>query len=484
VSVAAAATIPWENCPLVLIGRILAAKEDFKMGSRLYRLFIEPRQHDADIRNREIVLNMLLASTLGLLLLAVLLLAVLWVGFKDPNVSATTIGIALAAVFVGSLYRLSRFGYYRLAAALLVGLYFLLATAVVYFWGIATPAGPLLYGLVIVLAGILLGPQYSVYFAGSITLLLMGLQLAAEHGVIHPDWSWLASPPNMADAIGFGLIYAVLAVVSWLFNHQMERSLRRAEQAEIAVTKQKDSLETTVQERTRELQAVQLEKIQQMYRFAELGQLSTALLHDLANHLTTLTIDIEGLEGKTRSRALGRAKRSIHYIDDMVVRVRDQLHGRSDIRTFSAIQEVEAMVAMLRSKASAAGVTINWHTTLDKRTARLSGEPIRFRQLMANLLSNGIDAYDGFTSKRREVIVDITDDESNVVITINDWGKGISVAQRPKLFEPFYSTKQTGMGMGLYIVQQIAEEHFLGSVTIDQSKKHTAFVITLPKASS
>jgi len=454
------------------------------MSHRLYRIFIEPRQYDADIRNREIVLNMLLASTLGLLGLAFVLLVVLWVGFNDHDVSATTAGIGLAALFVGSLYRLSRTGHYRSAATLLVCLYFLLATAVATFWGVATPAGPLLYGLVIVLAGILLGPRYSIYFAAGITALLAGLQLAAERGVIHPDWSWLAIPPNMADVIGFGLIYAVLAVVSWLFNHQMERSLHKAEQAEIEVTKQKDSLETTVQERTKELQAAQLEKVQQMYRFAELGQLSTALLHDLANHLTTLTIDIEGLEGKTRSRALSRAKRSIHYIDDMVVRVRDQLHGRSHIRTFSAIQEVEAMVAMLRPKASAAGVTLTWRTTLDKRSARLSGEPIRFRQLMANLLSNGIDAYEAFTGKRREVLATITDDESNVIITINDWGKGIAPTQRTNLFEPFYSTKQTGMGMGLFIVKQIAEEHFLGSVAIDQTKKHTAFVITLPKASS
>jgi signal transduction histidine kinase len=79
--------------------------------------------------------------------------------------------------------------------------------------------------------------------------------------------------------------------------------------------------------------------------------------------------------------------------------------------------------------------------------------------------------------------VQATEDKSAIIITVNDWGRGIPAAERPKLFQPFHSTKQTGMGMGLFIVKQIVEEHFLGSVVIDSSAKHTAFVIKLPKAS-
>jgi signal transduction histidine kinase len=264
----------------------------------------------------------------------------------------------------------------------------------------------------------------------------------------------------------------------------MERSLHRAEKAEAALLRQKALLETTVQQRTQQLQTVQLEKIRQMYRFAELGQLSTALLHDLSNHLTTLTLDIEGLEGQKRSRALSRAKRSIRYIDDMVVRVRDQLHGKNNARPFNIPEEINEVVKMLRHKAQAYDVLLKWQMPADKKSIKTRGEPIRFRQLMANLISNAIDAYYEPRSleEQRDVQIEVHAGSHDIIIRVSDWGRGISKGS--KLFEPFYSTKQTGMGMGLYIAKQVAEEHFLGEIMVDETKGHTSFVVTLPKVTS
>ncbi|HSW66258.1 MAG TPA: HAMP domain-containing sensor histidine kinase [Bacillota bacterium] len=452
------------------------------MIKRLLHLLIAPRQQDEDIRNREIVLNMLLAGTLLMLALAFCLLLFHWLVQHYQIAATRSLSVLGALLMVGVLYTLSRRGYYRIAAFVLVGLYSLMAAAVIYQWGITIPTGELLMGLVIVLAGILLGPAYSLYVAAGAAVWLLGCQLAAEHGLIHPDWSWTLTQPSFGDALGFCLIFGLIALVSWLFNHQMERSLHRAKRAELALTHQKELLETTVEERTRELQAVQLEKIQQMYRFAELGQLSTALLHDLANHLTTLTLDIEGLEGQTRSRMLQRAKRSIRYIDDMVLRVRDQLHGRVSDRVFSVSSEVDEVVKILNHRAQQAHVVLRWQTAMDRKSLKIYGEPIKFRQLMANLISNGIDAYEGVETERREVLVTADVQKNKVVVTVNDWGKGIPKDQREQLFEPFYSTKKTGMGMGLFIAKQICEEHFRGSIAVNADAEHTAFIVRLKKA--
>jgi len=449
----------------------------------IYATLFAPRQKDEDIRNRELVLNVLLAGTLLILLLAVLFLVGSYVSgltFVLPR------GIALSGVFllVCGIYRLSRHGQYRLAAWLLVGVYVALATTVGAIWSISLPSAVLLYGLVVVLAGILLGPRYSLIGFAVVVVLLTGTTMLGSAGVIHYDLSWKQGGPEIDDVFGLSFMLGMIAAVSWLFNYQMARSLHRARRAEAALTKQKDLLETTVQERTQELQAVQLEKIQQMYRFAELGQLSTALLHDLANHLATLTLDIEGLEGQTRSTALDRAKRSIRYIDDMVVRVRDQLHGTNNVRTLNVANEVEKVVGLLRHRAMLAGVTLKWEIPKDKKTLRSRGEPIRLRQLIANLISNAIDAYyePRDLNEKRDVLVTTVGDEHNIIVTVSDWGRGIPKKDRSQLFEPFFSTKTAGMGMGLYIVKQIAEEHFLGSVTIDESQKHTVFIVTIPRA--
>ncbi|HEY5806201.1 MAG TPA: ATP-binding protein [Candidatus Saccharimonadales bacterium] len=451
---------------------------------RLHRIFIAPRHHDEDIRNREVVLNVLLTSTLAIALLALtsLIIEIIFIGYTFLVTRACT--IAIIVLFVVLLSWLSRRGWLKTASLLLVGTYFLLAFALAYQWGINLPTSALLFGLVIVLSGILLGPAYSLYAAILVALTLAALMQAAESEVIYPDWSWALNRPGPIDVAGFSFIFGVIALVSWLFNQQMARSLHKAEKAEAALTKQKLLLESTVEERTRELQAAQLEKVQQMYRFAELGQLSTALIHDLANHLTTLTLNIESLEGKERSTVLKQAKQSISHIDDMVVRVRDQLHGRTNVRTFNVATEIEEMAKMLRHRSQLANVQLTCELPIDKKALRCHGEPIRFRQMIANLIGNGIDAYHTAPGpeEKREVLVAAKSDGDNIIITVSDWGCGIPQKARNKLFEPFHSTKDTGMGMGLFIVKQIAEEHFLGSVVLDRSKKHTAFLVKLPKA--
>jgi len=452
---------------------------------KLYKLFIAPKQRNEDERNREMVLNVLLASTVFAVSLSLPVLAYNYLFLHKDFAPERMFWNGIILGLVSTLYALSRKGKYRVAAFLLVSIYFLIGSVVVLTWGVTTPIALLLYGVVIVLAGILLGPLYSPYAAGLVIASLFGAFFGHAQGVLHPDLSWTVAQPEIGDVIAFSIIFCLIAMVSWLFNHQMARSLRRAAHAEAALTKQKNLLETTVKERTHELQATQLEKIQQMYRFAELGQLSTALLHDLANHLTSLTIDIEGLEGQGRSRVMSRVKRSIHYIDDMVVRVRDQLHGRTNSRTFNVPEEVSAVANMLQHKAQIARVTLIWHPPEDKKLLRCRGEPIRLRQLMANLISNAIDAYyePRPDDDKREVVVTVSRQGHNLIITVSDWGRGIPPRERAKLFEPFFSTKQTGMGMGLYIAKQVAEEHFLGTLKIDTSSPHTVFVVTLPQAS-
>ncbi len=451
---------------------------------KLYTAFIEPRQHDEDLRNREVVLNVLLAGTTGVFLLAFMLLMVSFFVLGHRYVGVRLAGLAVCLAFIIAIYRTARTAQYQLAAYLLLFVYLGMAVTVGYTWGVTMPVAVGLYGLVIVLAGILLGARYSLYAAfwvGGLVIILGGLQYK---GQTQTDWSWTQHPMDFGIIAGFSIIFAVIGLVTWLFNVQMERSLHRAHRAEAALLRQKLLLETKVEERTRELQAAQFEKVQQLYRFAELGQLSTALLHDLANHLTTLTLDIESLEEQSRSRLLRRAKRSIRYIDDMVLRVRDQLQGKQHVKQFTLAPEIEEVVRVLGHKAREAKVAVRWETPDDRKTLRCMGEPIRFRQLLANLISNGIDAYppqaEGDAS--REVIVRAKTKGEHIILTVADTGKGISAEERAKLFTPFYSTKKTGMGLGLFISKQIIENYFGGSITLDPTHKETIFIVHLVKA--
>lgn len=449
------------------------------MMSRFYKRFIESRQRTEDLRNRELVLNVLVTGTI-IAFVAALLLLLGSLSAHHEFVLLRTLVVVLGLLVTLGIYRLSRTGDYRSAAYLFIGLYSAIAAGVAYRWGVTMPHATLLYGLVLVLSGMLLGARIVPYALSLVVIIVLVVRELQVKGMVKPDLAaWTQHPLDIGTVIGCCLIFGVLATVSGLYTSQMERSLKRAQRAEAALRRQKNLLEVTVEKRTRQLQDAQLEKVQQMYRFAELGQLSTALLHDLANHLTTLSLDIEGLGEQNRSQTLHRAKRSIRYIDDMVSRVRDQLHGRAHIRPFNVASEIEEIVNIMNHRAQTAHVRLLWEQPNNRKILRVRGEPIRFRQLMANLVSNAIDAYEPQSTGRREVLIAAETTPDNIVITINDWGRGIAAKDRANLFEPFYSTKKTGMGMGLFIAKQITEEHFRGRLSLDSKKKHTAFMVTL-----
>lgn len=339
------------------------------------------------------------------------------------------------------------------------------------------PANIGLFSLIIVLSGILIGAHYSLHGFVAVVATFVVLRLMQTNGVYTPNLEWTTDPSGGDELVGVCLALGVVAIVSWLFNVRMERSLRRAERAEKALQRQKAELEKTVQKRTRELQEAQLEKVQELYRFAELGQLSTALLHELANHLTTLTIDIESLQAENSSQMLQRAKRSMNYIDKMVMQVRDQLHGKTRRRTFNIVGEIDAVISILQHKALLANVRLDKRLLKDKKLM-VYGDPLRLRQLLANAVSNAIDAYDEKHEDRR-VVVDATTKRGTVQITVEDWGRGVPEVDRSKLFEPFFGTKKRGIGLGLFLARQIAQDHFGGNVMFSDDTSHTTFVITL-----
>jgi two-component system C4-dicarboxylate transport sensor histidine kinase DctB len=74
-------------------------------------------------------------------------------------------------------------------------------------------------------------------------------------------------------------------------------------------------------------------------------------------------------------------------------------------------------------------------------------EPIRLEQVLINLLQNAVDAVQD--SERKRVTLSIEEQDEAVSIAVTDSGAGISAADLPRLFEPFFSTKTVGQGMGL-----------------------------------
>lgn len=449
-----------------------------------HKQLIEPRSKDPNVQNQEAVLNWLLVGSLGLAIMAFVNDLFSLVALRDKYILGRLLIIAGVFICFGLLLMLSRRGQrLREPSIVLVSLLFAAALSVVYQWGILAPTGILLFSLVIIIAGILLSAASSLYLAFVTVLVLSGLEYAKAHHYLSPNLAWERRPSSLTDVAGFTAIYAILALSSWLFNRRMEMALSRAKRSEQALKRQRDLLEVKVEQRTRALQAAQLEQVQQVYRFAELGHLSTALFHDLANHVMSVSIDIEGLQKRPGADILGRIQDNVHHIDEVVQRVRRQIRGQGESERFDVLSEIQEVVKMLAYFSSEREVSIELQSPSGRRAVTYRGDLTRFRQVMVNLLSNAIEAYRqaGRGQDGRVVTVAIARLPAMLTISVADRGQGIKPAVQAKIFEPFYSTKDKGMGIGLFIVKKVVEEDFGGTISVKSSEgAGTTFVVTLP----
>jgi signal transduction histidine kinase len=400
---------------------------------------------------------------------------------------ARIINNTVIILFIAGLYALARYKNHHTAVAIvLTGFITLMSCFMAFHWGLLIPTGLLLFSLAVVMAGILIGARYSLYVACIIVVVMSGLTYGQAKGKLHPDLSWVGTGPTTGDVIGFSAILFVIALVSWLFNRQMELSLKRAQRSEKALQRQRDLLEMKVEKRARQLEKAQLDKMQQLYRFAELGQLSTALFHDLANHLSTVNVDIEGLSGGNQPDIMRRIQQNVGHINDIVRRVRQQIGGKASVGTFDIQDEIQEVVKILEQTAEQASTAITISADKSVQTSLLyKGDATRFRQIILNLVSNGIEAYPSRRPKKagpKVVGISMERQGTTLHISVNDHGVGLRPANRSKIFNPFYTTKAKGIGIGLFIVKQIVENDFNGIITVDSnSRQGTTFTVSLPK---
>jgi signal transduction histidine kinase len=470
------------------------------------------QQSDTVNRSRNAVLRFLLYGTLivSFLLLLALLQSYFVAGHHYVAGRIWFSAASLAIMIV--TYVFVRRKNFTVAAYLLVIFYAFVSILMVWRWGINLPAGLLFACITIVLSGMLLDPAKSLYMAGFLVVSFIILQTALDQGAYKPDTSWAARSSNYGDIVGYAVIFAMIALVSWLFGREIVRSLARAEEAEAGLLEEKMLLETRVIERTAKIRVMQLEKVQQLQRFAELGQLSTAMMHELANRLTSLSLDIESLHGQQQSDALQRAQHSLRYIDSMAKNVGKRLHGLPVQRPFDTIEHTKKVVRSLSQKAGENGVSVYINLPDSRpgalpaigvkpvgdtksgadipkaqkdKTAPLKtfGDSVQFAQIITVVVSNALEAYKDLPAKDGKpkiVNVDFSVTDKQITIRVIDFGKGIDREHRSLLFEPFNSSKKQGMGVGLYIAKTMLTDHFQGDVQLNPATDRTEFDITLP----
>jgi signal transduction histidine kinase len=105
---------------------------------------------------------------------------------------------------------------------------------------------------------------------------------------------------------------------------------------------------------------------------------------------------------------------------------------------------------------------------------------VQLQQVIINLVMNGIEAMQPVTDRPRELVIRSHQDDDQVLVTVKDCGVGISAENADRLFNAFFTTKSSGMGMGLSICRSIIEAHGGRMSAVNNAGPGANFQFTLP----
>jgi signal transduction histidine kinase len=110
----------------------------------------------------------------------------------------------------------------------------------------------------------------------------------------------------------------------------------------------------------------------------------------------------------------------------------------------------------------------------------IMGDRVQLQQVIINLVMNGIEAMQSIADRPRELVIRSLLDEKQIIVSVTDCGVGISPENAAHLFNPFFTTKSNGMGMGLSICRSIMEAHGGRLWATETMPRGATFQFTLP----
>jgi PAS domain S-box-containing protein len=202
-------------------------------------------------------------------------------------------------------------------------------------------------------------------------------------------------------------------------------------------------------------------------RVATMGQLAASIAHEVNQPLAAVKANAEAalrwLDRETPD--LDAARRSVEWVIDdsnraneVVRRVRS-LAKKTDIEKVAldvndVVREVVALVQRELTSHQAA-----LRMELAPALPMILGDRVQLQQVIINLVMNGTEAMQSVTDRPRELVIRSGQDETQVLVSVTDCGVGISAENADRLFNPFFTTKSSGMGMGLSICRSIIDAH-------------------------
>jgi signal transduction histidine kinase len=222
----------------------------------------------------------------------------------------------------------------------------------------------------------------------------------------------------------------------------------------------------------------------QLQRVTELGQVAAGLAHEIRNPLHAIRLNLHALghrqNGRTRlsadevSTIIDESNKEIARLDRLI----EELLGfakpdEARDEVIDSVTELRAMLGFVTQEMHSSGIEVS--ADLPDGKAGVHIDPARLRQIVLNLLMNAKEA----TGQGGRIDLTLERRNDCVEIRVSDDGPGITNDDRQHIFDPFYTTKEGGSGLGLALVKRFVEEAD-GQIQCQSNGSGTTFCVSLP----
>jgi PAS domain S-box-containing protein len=203
-------------------------------------------------------------------------------------------------------------------------------------------------------------------------------------------------------------------------------------------------------------------------RVATLGELSASIAHEVRQPLTAISasgnaaarwLEREAPDKERALRSITRIINEAHRASQVILRIRELVKKAEPVMSQVDINSLVADVLMLINR-EAIGQRVEVRPQLASELPPALGDRIQLQQVLINLVMNGIQAMAPVADRARVLVIRTQrHDDDQILVAVEDAGVGIEGENLSRLFGAFYSTKPSGMGMGLSISRSIVEAH-------------------------
>jgi len=248
--------------------------------------------------------------------------------------------------------------------------------------------------------------------------------------------------------------------------------------AEEELFKYRDQLELLVEEQTQKLKDAHDELLQRE-RLATLGKLTATVSHELRNPLGTIQASlfsvIDSLERNDPSlanRSIALAERSI----ERCVTIIEELNDYARVKRLNLLET--SLDDWLRDVFAEQTIPVGIHCDLNLSSGvKAWFDQEKLRQVVINLIDNAVHALQDGSSEKKQLKISTRSLDGKYEIKIRDNGVGMAKETQKRVFEPLFSTKGFGVGLGMVVVKNIVEQH-RGEINVE-SKEGEGTTITL-----